>query len=129
MPGVSAGARLWAWLRRRAGHRGLALAILAAFDLARGAYLLAGAPEHTLSFPQAWWGVIWAACGLFLLTGVPARRDRWQFAAAVLVKTAWALEYARAALASSLAYDWARTAEWLALAALVIAIAGWPEPA
>ena len=115
-------------LGKKAGHRGVFLLLLGIYDLFFAVYLLAGGPlESKLLIPEQAWGAIWACTGLILLTGVPAQMDRWQFSAAALVKTAWAMEYFREA---ALGYPWAwlRGSYWLAFALLVLAVAAWPEP-
>ena len=114
-------------LRKKTGHRGVFLLLLGIYDLFFGAYLLAGGPLGAgLLIPEHTWGSIWIGTGLILLTGVPAKMDRWQFSAASLVKTAWAMEYFREA---ALGYPWAwlRGSYWLAFALLVLAVAAWPE--
>jgi hypothetical protein len=116
-------------LRARAGYPGAFLALLGCYDVFFGIYLYAGAAIlHSLLLPERTWGIIWIITGAFLFTGVPVRHDRFQFAVAVFIKAAWALEYLRLALITSLPYQWARAAYWLCFALLVLIVSAWPEP-
>ena len=113
----------------RVGHRGMFLALLGCYDVFFGIYLTGGAAIlHPLLLPERTWGIVWIITGAFLFTGVPARRDRFQFAGAVFIKAAWALEYLRLMLITSLPYQWARAAYWLCFALLVLTVSAWPEP-
>ena len=72
-------------------------------------------------------GWIWVGCGVFLILGMATRRDRIWFAAAALIKTAWALEYINATMNQDV-YQWPRAAYWLMFAVLVVSVSAWPEP-
>jgi len=113
----------------RVGYRGAFLALLGCYDVFFGIYLTGGAAIlHPLLLPEQTWGIIWIITGAFLFTGVPGRHDRFQFAGAVFIKAAWALEYLRLMLITSLPYQWARAAYWLCFALLVLTVSAWPEP-
>jgi hypothetical protein len=66
--------------------------------------------------------------GLFLLTGVPLKSDRWQFGWAVFVKFLWAMEYLYLAVVFSVPWDWLRSITWGMLALTVLLVSAWPEP-
>jgi lysylphosphatidylglycerol synthetase-like protein (DUF2156 family) len=118
----------WAWLRARVGHRGLFLATLGLYDLFFGVYLAAGGNlEHHLLLNGRVWGWIWIVTALALFAGALVRRDRLFFAAAVFIKTAWALEYVRLTFTVE-THVWPRAAFWFAFALLVLGVSAWPEP-
>jgi len=118
--------RIWA----RTGRRGTFLLITGTADILVGTYLLAtGLPPapYDLAIRQAIWGGIWIAVGVLLFTGAFTRRDRWQFATAVFLKMAWALEFARLAIDDG-GWLWLVTAAWIMVAAAVLLVSSWPEP-
>ena len=95
---------------------------LTGYYLARG-----GATVSPLFFiHERAWGIIWLAVAAILLTGVLAREDRWQFTVAVLLKTAWAMEWFRLSWLG-IPYQWTRGCYFLAMALIVLLIASWPE--
>ena len=116
--------RIWA----RVGHRGAFLALLGCYDISFGVYLYVGAPIlHPLLISERTWGIVWIVAGAFLFTGVPVRRDGFQFAVTVFIKVAWAFEYLRLVFVASLPYQWARAGYWLGFALLVLTVSAWPE--
>jgi lysylphosphatidylglycerol synthetase-like protein (DUF2156 family) len=118
----------WAALKARVGHRGLFLATLGLYDLFFGVYLAAGGNlEHQLLLNHRAWGWIWIGAAIALFCGAFTRRDRLFFAAAVFIKTAWALEYFRLTFTAE-THEWPRAAFWLAFALLVTGVSAWPEP-
>lgn len=122
--------RAAAALRGRLGYRGTFLALLGAYDLFFGAYLLGGRLEHSLVLPQTAWGIVWLVTGLALIAGgfLPGRWDTPFFALGVLVKAAWAFEYFWLSVHSEVAFDWARGCYFLCLAVIVMMVSSWPEP-
>lgn len=124
---------------RRPGRRGAFLAFLAILDTAYGYSLLqpparpgaaAGAAAARSQYPilpERAWAVIWLAAAAVCASGILARSDRVQYAAAATLKVAWA---ARSAWLWHLHVPlaWISVTVWLAFAATVIIIAGWPEP-
>jgi len=124
--------RLISRVHRKIGYRGMFLALLGAIDILLGAYLLVSrlppAPGVVVLGESAWGGV-WIGAGLFLFTGAPATRDQWHFAAAALLKTAWAGEFARLAIIRHAAnhWLWLLAAAWILVAATVLLISTWPE--
>jgi hypothetical protein len=115
---------------RRAGRRGAFLAFLAVLDLAYGYSLFAtAAPQraYDLFLPWQAWGIIWMATGAVCASGVIARRDRAQFTAAAALKAAWGFLFADIWLVQGIPRGWVSVVLWLAFAATVLIIAGWPE--
>ena len=110
------------------GYRGTFLLLLGGYDIFFGLYLYGGGSIlHALLISEKTWGITWITVGVILLTGVPFREDRIQFAAGVFIKTAWALEYVRLAFITSLPYLWARAAYWIGFALIVLLVSAWPE--
>jgi hypothetical protein len=126
------------WLKWKAGRRGTILGILAAMDIGYGIMLVLGfdptgaggaLPNQKYMIPLTLgqWGAIWISVGIFLLTGVLAVSDRFQFAAAALLKFTWA---------SSILITWMHSGHdagtspmvWVTLAFIVLLASGWPEP-
>lgn len=115
-------------MRRRTGYRGAFLACLGVYDLFYGLYLAVGAPiQHEPLIPEEAWGIVWMACGLFLMIGAFVRHDALFFAAAILIKLVWGLEFLRLDLLAHIPYDWVRCCYWLAFAGAIIVAAYWPE--
>ena len=112
---------------RLGGHRGAFLAALGVYDLFFGLYLVRGGPLLApLLLPEDAWGWCWIGTGILLACGAALRRDGLLFALAVFVKTAWALEYFRLQFQHH-PDQWIRGCYFLALAAVVVAVAAWPE--
>jgi hypothetical protein len=117
-------------LGRRAGRRGAFLAFLTILDVAYGYALFAtAAPQRALDLFLPWqaWGIIWMATGAVCSTGILLRRDRFQFTAAAALKASWGFLYADIWLVQHAPRGWVSVAVWLAFAATVLIIAGWPE--
>ena len=117
----------------RIGRRGAFLLFLALLDFAYG-YSLFQAPiaevRHVdLLLPWHVWAVIWTFMGAVVLTGVPVRNDRIQYTLAAAFKTAWGLLYLELWIAQGVSQAWVAAVIWLAFAATVLLIAGWPESA
>ena len=116
---------------RRPGRRGAFLAFLAILDFSYGYSLLTTpSPQRTLDFLLPWeaWAGIWLGTGAVCLTGVLARRDKAQFTVAVTLKLAWGLLYAQLWLAGAAPRGWVAALVWVAFAAAVFLVSGWPEP-
>lgn len=115
----------------RAGRRGAFLAFLTVLDAAYGYSLLAtpAAERAQLDLLLPWpaWGGLWLATAAVCASGVFAHRDRVQFTAAAAFKTAWAGVWGWLWLARHIPLAWVSVAVWLAFAAVVLLIAGWPE--
>ena len=115
--------------RRRIGHRGAFLLAVAAYDLFYGLYLaIGGSIQHVPVIGERPWGWIWLGVSVFLACGSLFRRDAVFYAAAVLVKMVWALEFFVFDVEYHDTDDWVRGCYWLALAAMVAVCAFWPEP-
>lgn len=138
---MTGAARLRGWLRRldrRIGFRGTFLGFFAFLDYVYGASLLLPPPElarnpaivfvgHVLPLPV--WGLLWLAVAVVLTVGMFARHDRWAFAAATGLKMLWGTIYLFGWLVFRLERGWVSAAIWLVLAAVMLRISGWPEPA
>ena len=123
--------QLTRWVRRRAGFRGAFLALLGAIDVLVGVYLLiADLPPapHVILTDELIWGYTWIGIGTFLFTGVLASRDGMHFAAAALLKTAWAAEFVWLAVFGDARPQFGLLAAgWVLVAATVVLIASQPE--
>lgn len=120
-------------LRYRVGRRGAALLFFALLDFIYAASLLSaptGGPYRFLTaiLPLAAWASLWAAVGLLCLGQAFMRADRAAFAAAMLIKVVWGLVQLAGWLIADLDRGYVGAAVWLALAAFVHVISGWPEP-
>ena len=117
--------------RRDVGRRGLALLILAAADFGYGTSLLAGhKPAPTLATDWAspgTLGTVWIITGIICLAGAFTPADAPAFAAAALLKFTWAAAIIADAAEHGTRGGWGTSFTWLALAGLVLLIAGWPE--
>lgn len=113
------------------GRRGLALIILALADFGYGTALLAGHhPAPTIATDWAspgTLGTIWITVGLICLMGAFTTADQLAFAAAALLKFAWAACTAADSAEHTTPGGWGTAAIWAAVAALVVLIASWPE--
>ncbi|MEU7741967.1 hypothetical protein [Nonomuraea sp. NPDC049158] len=121
-------------LRHRVGRRGCALLFFALLDLIYAASLLSAPTSGSYRFladilPLAAWAGLWAAVGLLCLAQAFMRTDRAAFAAAMLIKVVWGLVQFFGWLIAGLDRGYVSAVIWLALAAFVHVIAGWPEPA
>ena len=115
----------------RAGRRGAFLLFLAVLDGLYGySLLVTPSPQRAQDFLLPWeaWAGIWLGTGAVCLSGVFARRDKAQFTAAVTLKLAWGLLYAQLWLAGAVPRAWVAALVWLAFAAAVFLVSGWPEP-
>lgn len=111
----------------KVGFRGTFLMLLGFYDIWYGVYLVAGgATQHAFSLNNTAWGWIWIGTGLFLLTGAPGHKDRWQFGWAVFIKMVLALEYLL--LINIIPWDWIRTLYWGGFALIILLVSAWPEP-
>jgi hypothetical protein len=115
---------------RRAGRRGAFLAFLAILDWGYGYSLfVTAAPQRAFDLLLPWqaWGVIWMAAGVVCASGILARRDWPQFTVAAGIKAAWGFLFADIWLVQHAPRGWVSVILWLAFAATVIIIGGWPE--
>jgi hypothetical protein len=120
--------------RQRIGRRGCALLFFALLDVVYATSLLSAPTTGPYRFladilPLPAWAGLWAAVGL--LCGVQAfmRSDRAAFAAASLIKVVWGIIQLLGWAIADLERGYVSAVIWLALAAFVHVIAGWPEPA
>ena len=118
--------------RARVGRRGAFLAFLAVLDAAFG-YSLLTVPRAALAradfiLPVHAWGWTWIGTGVICASGILARKDRVQYTAAALLKTAWGLLYAWLWW-QGVPAAWVSVTVWLAFALVVVLVAGWPEEA
>ncbi|NUP24003.1 MAG: hypothetical protein HOZ81_49710 [Streptomyces sp.] len=121
-------------LPQQVGRRGAALLFFALLDLAYAASLL-GAPTNgpyrflASMLPLPVWASLWAAVGLLCLTQAFMRTDRAAFTAAALIKVVWGVVQLLGSFIFHLDRGYVSALIWLAFAAFVVVIAGWPEPA
>jgi O-antigen/teichoic acid export membrane protein len=79
--------------------------------------------------PLRCWAVLWFVVGVLCLAGVFRRRfGRIGFAAAIGIKTLWGAVFLLGWLAGVVARGWVAAVIWLAFAAMVGVLAGWPDP-
>jgi hypothetical protein len=118
--------------RHRIGRRGAFLAWLALIDLAVAWSLWTAPPSQAAAYsmylPPRTWAVIWAAAGLTALTGVPARRDRVQFAAAAAFAAGWAALTGGGWILRHIPEGWVQSLIWAGFAVIILLTASWPEP-
>ena len=120
-------------LQHRVGRRGCALLFFALLDLIYAASLLSAPTSGPYRFlaailPLAAWASLWAAVGLLCLLQAFMRADRAAFAAAALIKVIWGMVQLTGWLIADLYRGYVGAILWLALAAFVLVISGWPEP-
>lgn len=125
------------WFRIHAGFRGSFLTILGVLDLAYGAALIAAthSTAHwwpisvaTLAgFPLHYWGGLWIVVGLYLFTGIFRPDDRWQYTAAVLIKSMWAGFATIWWITTGIPGGWGLAAIYTAFALSVLLVSAWPE--
>lgn len=123
---------------RVVGRRGAVLAYLALVDLLFALSLCRPGPAATRTpatrfladlAPLSAWGVLWLVVGVLCLAGAFVHRvDRAAFAAAAGIKTLWGGVFLFGWLAGEITRGWVSAVVWLGLAALVVILAGWPEP-
>lgn len=120
-------------LRYRVGRRGCALLFFALLDLIYAASLLSAPAGGSYRFladilPLAVWAGLWGAVGLLCAVQAFLPSDRAAFAAASLIKVVWGMVQLIGWLIADLDRGYVAAAVWLAFAAFVLVIAGWPEP-
>lgn len=123
---------------RVVGRRGAVLAYLAIVDGLYALSLCNPAPRAEqpsgIQFlgdvmPLEAWAALWAVVGAVLVLGAFVHRfDRIAFAAATMIKTLWGGVYLLGWIAGEVERGWVNAVVWLALAVLVMILAGWPEP-
>ncbi|MEV6159430.1 hypothetical protein AB0L53_54770 [Nonomuraea sp. NPDC052129] len=121
-------------LRFRVGRRGAALLFFALLDVIYAASLLSAPTSGPYRFlaailPLAAWASLWAAVGILCAVQAFLPSDRAAFAAAMLIKVVWGMVQLAGWLIGDLDRGYVSAAVWLALAAFVHVISGWPEPA
>lgn len=128
---------MWRRLRYRVGRRGAALLFFAFLDLVYGASFFAP-PRSARSAPALmwiaavlplWaWGLIWTGVGLLLLVYAFRTKDAVAWAVAMALKVVFGLLFVAGQVLADLERGYVSAAVWLALAALVWLLSGWPEP-
>jgi hypothetical protein len=121
---------------RVVGRRGACLLFFALLDFVYGLSLSqpAAAMAPTTRFvasiaPLPWWAGLWISVGVICLAGAFAHRlDRAAFCAAAGIKTLWGGVLLLGWAISDVTRGWVSAAVWCAFAALVVVLAGWPEP-
>lgn len=122
--------------RARLGRRGAALLFFAGLDLIY-AFSLISPDEATrrtplfrwfISIGPLWlWASLWAVTGLLCLVYAFRRKDTVGFTAAITTKVLWGLACSFGWLIGGVERGYVSAAVWLAAAALVWVIGGWPE--
>lgn len=113
------------------GRRGAFLLFLALLDISYGYSLfVTEAPQRIFDLVIPWqaWGVIWMSVGFVCLTGVAMIRDRWQFAIAAVLYSAWGAVNLDLWLIQGVPRGWLSVAIWWSFAATVLLVSGWPDP-
>jgi hypothetical protein len=116
------------WLAAKAGFRGLGLTAFATVCFAYGTALNLGyRPTFFsalgLSIPVFGWMFI--GLGVFALTGVLLRRDRWHYAICELGVWAWVILIATHWTAP---FGWGAAVSWMGVAGALLIASAWPEP-
>jgi len=127
-------------LRRRVGRRGAALLVFAFIDYVIGWSLLD--PELRAQTevvpvyralrdiaPLVVWGWLWLAVAVTCTVQAAARTDVWAYASAIGIKTVWSGGLAYSWVIFHAARGWVLASVWAVIAALLVVINGWPEPA
>jgi hypothetical protein len=119
------------------GRRGWALLFFAGLDLVY-AVSLASPDRMARSSPLLTWlatlAPLWVWAGLWGATGLACawyafrRNDQWGFTAAMAIKMLWGLACLGGWLLGGVDRGYVSAVVWLAFAALVWDLAGWPEP-
>lgn len=114
---------------RHIGRRGGFLAFIALLDLAYGYSLRLSRPTFhaDLGLPLSVWGLIWTVVGVVCFVGVFFKRDRIPYATASLLMTIWAAAWIKVWITQNVPLSWVSVIIWLAFAATVLLVAGWPE--
>jgi hypothetical protein len=124
-------------LLNRIGRRGSFLLFLSLLDFIYGYSLLFPTPRSltnpTTQFiieiaPLTIWGVLWLAVGVICLIFAFRRKDTIGFAAAMFLKVLWGFTFLIGWLLGAVERGFLSSAIWLAFAAALAVIAGWPEP-
>lgn len=123
---------------RRIGRRGAMLLFLACLDViyatslahppaesARNASLL-----YVSTIAPLWcWAALWGGVGVVCLVQAFVRHDQIAFTAAMGLKVLWGLTFLLGWLFVGLDRGWVSAVVWLAFAAEVYVVSGWPEAA
>jgi hypothetical protein len=123
---------------RVVGRRGAVLAYLAVVDVLYALSLWrpggTQGQSATMLFiagvmPLSWWAALWLSIAVLCTAGAFVHRfDRAAFAAAAGIKTLWGGTFLFGWIAGDVSRGWVSAVIWLGLAALVMILAGWPEP-
>lgn len=122
-------------ISRQIGRRGCALLFFSLLDLVYATSLAADPPTangtgHFLAsmLPLPVWAILWGSVGILCAVQAFMRSDRAAFAAASLIKVVWGIIALIGWLIGEVDRGYVSAVIWLALAAFVHVIAGWPEP-
>lgn len=120
-------------LRLRVGRRGACLLFFALLDFVYAASLSTAPASDTYLFldslmPLSWWATIWAAVGWTCAIQAFLPSDRIAFAAASALKIVWGLAQLIGWGFDAIPRGYVAATIWLAFAAFVQVISGWPEP-
>lgn len=127
-------------LKCRLGFRRSYLAIISVMDIVYGLALILADQTHVhtwwpvtvtgsiLHLSLDDWGYVWIAFGVIIITGLFTHHDRYQFAAAVFLKSAWATLAFVWALQDITAGLWGVASIYIAWAIVTLLVAAWPEP-
>lgn len=133
----------WPAPPRAIGRRGTSLLFCALLDFVYAGSLWRPLPRAQQS-PQIlflteiaplWsWSLLWLVVGLVCVVGAFAWRrtpavGTAAFLSAIMIKVFWTTLTGLGWVIGAIDRGWVAAAVWLALAVLVVAIAGWPEPA
>lgn len=131
--------RVWRMIEsvnERVARRGSVLLYLAFLDLIYG-YSLFTPTEYSLITPSyrflcrilpLWtWGLLWTGVGLVLMFYAFRKRDSVGFAFAMFLKVLWGSLFAGGWVLAGVDRGYLSAAIWLAFAALVWRISGWPD--
>jgi hypothetical protein len=121
----------------RLGYRGRCLLFFALLDLVYGLSLVNPSPGARQTPLLVWmagiaplwfWAAWWIVTGLVLLWYAFQHRDAAGFAAAIFLKIFWSLTCVAGWMLAGVERGYVACAIWLAAAALVWNLSGWPEP-
>lgn len=121
----------------RIGRRGAALLFLAFLDVIYCHALLfpSETARNSVSYqflasvlPLWVWAAIWGGVGLVCLVSALRRHDQPGFVAAIGLKVLWGGVYLGGWMFGDVQRGYVSAAIWLAFAAFVGLLAGWPEP-
>ena len=120
------------WGSKKIGFRGSFLLFLSILDVVYGTAILQISNHsplaHLFTISTQAVGIVWIVVGVYLLTGVFVRNDRFQFAVAAMLKSIWCLEFIHIWIDNRIPNAWQSVAVWGAFAAVTILISFWPEP-